>query len=67
MKYLTAGLILVGSAIVIGGLMAVPVYLLWNWLMPKLFGLGKIGLLEAFGVCWLSRILFVGGLTSDKE
>lgn len=32
--------------------------LLWNWLMPGIFGLATIGYLKAFGLCLLSRILF---------
>ena len=32
--------------------------LLWNWLMPSLFGLVTIGYLQAFGVYFISRILF---------
>ena len=32
--------------------------LLWNWLMPGIFGLATIGYLKAFGLCLMSRILF---------
>ena len=33
---------------------------LWNWLMPSLFELRQINLLEALGLLVLSRILFGG-------
>ena len=32
--------------------------LLWNWLMPGVFGLATIGYLKAFGLYLMSRILF---------
>lgn len=32
--------------------------LLWNWLMPGIFGLASIGYLKAFGLYLMSRILF---------
>jgi hypothetical protein len=40
--------------VVTGGL----VMLLWNWLLPTLFGLPTITLWQAFGLLILSRMLF---------
>ncbi len=39
------------------------VMLLWNWVLPPLFGLPEITLLQAFGLFALSRLLFgrIGG------
>ena len=37
-----------------------PVQLLWNWLMPGIFGLGRITFLQAFGL----KVLL--GLTLGK-
>lgn len=56
----TVGLIVLAIviAIVIGLLMAFPVMWLWNWLMPVIFGLGKITVLQAFGLNMLSSALF---------
>ena len=34
------------------------IMLLWNWLVPGLFGLATIGYLKAFGLYLMSRILF---------
>jgi hypothetical protein len=36
------------------------VKLLWNWLMPALFGLGEISYWQAFGIVILAKILFSG-------
>ncbi|TWV15221.1 hypothetical protein FQ707_02615 [Bacteroidaceae bacterium HV4-6-C5C] len=44
--------------IVIITLFSVVVMLLWNWLMPALFGLKVITILEAAGLFALARILF---------
>ena len=46
--------------LVIGGWIAFVswiVMLLWNWLMPDLFGLGKIAFWQAFGLLLLCRLL----------
>jgi hypothetical protein len=34
--------------------------LLWNWLMPALFGLARVGFWQALGLVVLSRVLFGG-------
>ncbi|MBN1196060.1 MAG: hypothetical protein JXA62_01485 [Candidatus Aminicenantes bacterium] len=39
---------------------AILVKVLWNWLMPVLFGLPLIGFWQAFGVLLLAKILFGG-------
>lgn len=36
------------------------VMLLWNWLMPAIFGLGTITYFQALGLLILSKILFSG-------
>lgn len=38
--------------------LALPVWLLWNWLMPMIFGLTKLTLIQAWGVTFLSSLLF---------
>lgn len=43
--------------VAIGGLI---VMLLWNWLMPTVFGLPQVGFWQACGLLALSRILFGG-------
>ena len=39
-------------------LCAVPVMLLWDWLMPTIFGLKEITLFQAWGLSALSGLLF---------
>ena len=46
--------------------LAVPVWLLWNWLMPIIFGLTKVTLIQAWGLAFLSALLIKPGSASDK-
>lgn len=39
-------------------LFALPVMLLWDWLMPAIFGLREITLFQAWGLSALSGLLF---------
>lgn len=39
-------------------LFAIPVWLLWNWLMPVIFGITKISIWQAWGVTFLTSLLF---------
>jgi hypothetical protein len=41
------------------------IMLLWNWLMPAIFGLACISIWQAFGLLALARILF-GGMGSGR-
>jgi hypothetical protein len=54
--------IVITFALVLG----ILVQLLWNWLMPDLFGLGKINTAQGIGLIVLSRILF-GGMGQRRE
>jgi len=48
----------VGSMVVVVLFQWLPIYLLWNWLMPVLFGLGEVTFMQALGVSILSSMLF---------
>lgn len=48
-------------------LFAIPTLLLWNWLMPVLFGLKTITLFQAWGVNLLTSILFKSNYKSVKK
>ena len=50
----------IAAAIVMIGVGSLAVMLLWNALMPDLFGLGSIDALQALGLLVLARILFGG-------
>ena len=52
-----AGIIAITIFIFLGGKV---VQLLWNWLMPMLFGLREVTFWQAVGMLALSRILFGG-------
>ncbi len=41
-------------------LFSLLVFLLWNWLMPAIFGLPTITVFQAFGLLLFSKILFFG-------
>lgn len=45
-------------AILIIVICALPTMWLWNWLMPAIFGLGKISFWQALGINMLCSILF---------
>lgn len=47
-----------GIVFALAVLLTVPVWLLWNWLMPAVFGVAKVTLLQALGLNLLSSILF---------
>lgn len=46
--------------------LSIPVLLLWNWLMPTIFGITKITLGQAWGISLLCGILF-GKSSSEKS
>jgi hypothetical protein len=50
----------IGFGIVFLGLFSLLVFLLWNWLMPAIFGLTTITFFQAFGLLVFSKILFFG-------
>jgi len=43
---------------IVSVLAAVPMYWLWNWLMPVLFSLTTITFWQAWGLVFLTAILF---------
>jgi hypothetical protein len=42
----------------VGALLSLPVMLLWDWLMPTIFGLPEITWFQAWGLLWLTGFLF---------
>jgi len=47
-----------GIIVLLGLLWAIPTMLLWDWLMPELFGLSTITIWQAWGLNILSGIFF---------
>ena len=66
-KYTLYTILGLGGAVLLGLLFGNVIMWLWNWLMPKLFGLGTIGFWEALGLFALMRLLigFGGSGRSD--
>jgi hypothetical protein len=47
-------------------IMALPTMLLWDWLMPELFGLKEVTLFQAWGLNFLCGMLFKSHTSSSK-
>ena len=58
---------LIGLVVLIVLLTAYPVMLLWNWLMPMIFGLPTIGFWESLGLITLFRLLIPTTTTYKKK
>jgi hypothetical protein len=51
-------IVLVGNLGIIATMLALPTWLLWNALVPDIFGLARIGFMQAIGINLLTLILF---------
>jgi membrane protein required for beta-lactamase induction len=56
--------IFIGTVTLVALVMGLPLMLLWNWLMPILFGLPTITFGQAIGLNFLCTLIF--GKTSFK-
>lgn len=67
MKFIIALLASIGicilSAIIFGTILA----LLWNWIVPSIFGLPQITLLQAWGLTLLVRLLIDGKISVNLK
>ncbi len=54
-------------AVIFALLVAFPVMVIWNKIMPQLFELAKITFGQAFGLALLARLLFGTGSAGTKE
>ena len=52
------GILAIVIIALVGIVGAAPTYFLWNWLMPEIFGLKAITFWQAWGIMFLSGILF---------
>lgn len=66
-KVIGAIVIAIVILLLVAVLFAIPTLLLWNWLMPVLFGLKTITLFQAWGVNLLTSILFKSNYKSVKK
>ena len=67
MNALQGILLVVGLLFLSALLLAFPTYFLWNWLMPDIFGLGRIDVLQALGLNFLSGILLKSNVNVKKD
>ena len=67
LKVIGAIVIAIVILLLVAVLFAIPTLLLWNWLMPLLFGLKTITLFQAWGVNVLTGILFKSNYKSVKK
>jgi hypothetical protein len=47
--------------------LGLPLMLLWNWLIPTIFGLTKITFFQAVGLNFLCSIMFKNSENSKKD
>jgi len=50
----------------VGLLLSIPMCLIWNWLMPFIFGLPKLNILQTFGLSILIN-MFTSKLDTNTE
>jgi hypothetical protein len=60
-------LLVVGLLILACLLFGAPLMVLWNWLMPTIFGLPEITFWQACGLNILSAILFRSTIKTNKD
>ena len=65
----TMGIIVMGIGVFLGvGLfLSIPLCLLWNWLMPTIFGLPTLNILETFGLTVLISLLAPRPFSSENK
>jgi hypothetical protein len=64
---LEAILLIVGLIVLAAILLALPLQLLWNWLMPTIFNLPMITFWQALGLNMLAGILFKSNINIKKD
>jgi hypothetical protein len=66
MNILTQIFVGVVLLVLVAALMSLPVMLLWDWLMPTIFGLPEITWFQAWGLLFLCGLLFKSN-TAKKD
>lgn len=59
--------IVIGLLAIYAVILGYPVMLLWNWLMPLIFGLPEITFWQAIGLHFLSSTLIKSTTTTKKD
>lgn len=58
---------LVGAILIWVAITTLPVQILWNLLVPEIFGLTKLGFWQTFGLLVLIQLMFNSGKTDKKK
>lgn len=58
MNFATFIVTTIAGLFIVTAIISLPVMLLWDWLMPSIFGLREITWLEAWGLNFLCGLLF---------
>lgn len=66
-KVLVVSAVAIGTLVLVALIMGLPLMLLWNWLMPMLFGLKTLTFWQAVGLNVLSGILFKNTSTTKSD
>lgn len=66
-RFLQFGIMALLASAIFAVFTALPTFLVWNWLMPSLFGLPRINYFEAWGLVFLAGALFRSGVSFEKE
>jgi len=67
MKILAGVGVFILMFLILAALFSLPVMLLWDWLMPSIFGLREISWVEAWGLSFLSALLFKSHTTIQSN
>ena len=62
-----AFVILAVAFALIGLIAAIPLYFLWNWLMPTIFNIAEITYFQAWGLFWLCSLMFKCSVSSNSD
>jgi hypothetical protein len=65
MTKLAAFFAVLAFAFILSLVLSIPTMLLWDWLMPEIFGLKEVTLFQAWGLNFLSAILFKTTITKE--
>jgi hypothetical protein len=65
MTKLAAFFAVLAFAFILSLILSIPTMLLWDWLMPEIFGLKEVTLFQAWGLNFLSAILFKTTITKE--
>ncbi len=58
MKFVVVSLWMIVVALIFATAASIPTWLLWNWIVPDIFGLPTVSLIQAFGLLLLSGFIF---------